>query len=206
MNIAKLRLNPHALSAAAGALVVILAGAAVGVGLSAESQPAGGGVHLVYMSKVKAQKQGDIKGEVNQKGREGWFRATRFDYEVKSPRDAATGQASGKRQQRPISISRDVSEATPQFFQALVTNETFPEIEFRFFGAGPVGGAGSAAGVETQRLTIRLVDASLSNVSYQLVEKDNRPQLIESLEFVFGRIEISTPGGKSASDDWVKQK
>ncbi|MBL8990393.1 MAG: hypothetical protein JNJ48_02300, partial [Phycisphaerae bacterium] len=50
MNIARFRPNSHALSAAAGALVVILAGAAVGVGLSAELQPGGSGVHLVYMT------------------------------------------------------------------------------------------------------------------------------------------------------------
>jgi hypothetical protein len=37
-----------------------------------------------------------------------------FEYNVKAPRDVATGQASGKRQHKPILIRKEIDKATPQ--------------------------------------------------------------------------------------------
>jgi type VI protein secretion system component Hcp len=45
----------------------------------------------------------------------------RFGYTVKSPRDAATGQATGRRQHGPVVVTKMVGTASPQIFQALTT-------------------------------------------------------------------------------------
>ena len=55
----------------------------------------------IYAS-FKGVKQGGFKGESNQKGREGTIPCVGFSYGVIVPRDVATGQASGKRQRRPL--------------------------------------------------------------------------------------------------------
>src|SRR4051812_27559562 len=47
---------------------------------------------------LKSKKQGDIKGSVTQKGREGAIAVHSFHHHIQSPRDAASGQATGKRQ------------------------------------------------------------------------------------------------------------
>jgi type VI secretion system secreted protein Hcp len=43
-----------------------------------------------------------------------------FHYDVQSPRDSSSGQVSGKRQHKPISIVKEWGLSVPQLFQALV--------------------------------------------------------------------------------------
>ena len=49
-------------------------------------------------------------------------------YSLMSPRDLATGQASGKRQHLPLCFTKPVSKMTPQWFQAASTNESLKSI------------------------------------------------------------------------------
>ena len=46
--------------------------------------------------KLTGQKQGDIQGGVTQKGREGKIMVIAVSHEIVSPRDANSGQATGK--------------------------------------------------------------------------------------------------------------
>jgi type VI secretion system secreted protein Hcp len=45
--------------------------------------------------RLKGQKQGEIKGSVTQKGREGKILVIGAEHEVLSPRDASSGLATG---------------------------------------------------------------------------------------------------------------
>jgi type VI secretion system Hcp family effector len=56
----------------------------------------------------------------------------RFQYSVESPLDSATGQSSGKRQHKPIVITKEWGAASPQIFQALTTNEILSSVDFEF--------------------------------------------------------------------------
>jgi len=49
-----------------------------------------------------------------------------------SPRDPASGLPTGKRQHKPISFLKEWGAATPQLFQALVTNENLKTVKFEF--------------------------------------------------------------------------
>jgi hypothetical protein len=64
-------------------------------------------------------------------------RSASFHYNVKSPRDSASGMASGKRTHHPVTFVKEWGPSTPQFFQArlktLVTAKTEPKSAF---GAG----------------------------------------------------------------------
>lgn len=44
-----------------------------------------------------------------------------FEYTVKSPRDAASGQASGRRQYKPLVIRKEIDKATPQLSFGTIT-------------------------------------------------------------------------------------
>lgn len=46
--------------------------------------------------KLKGQQQGDIKGLVTRKGREGTIEVIEANHEIVSPRDAASGLPTGK--------------------------------------------------------------------------------------------------------------
>jgi type VI secretion system secreted protein Hcp len=91
-----------------------------------------------YLS-ITGKKQGQFKGESMNPKRKGWIEVLAFAYEVKSPYDVQSGQATGKRQHQPVVIRKQWGAATPQIFQALVTNEVLESVLFQFEQVGPDG-------------------------------------------------------------------
>lgn len=59
-----------------------------------------------YVS-IEGSKQGKFKGESAREAHKGKIGAIGFSHEVASPRDVATGQASGKRQHMPITFVKE---------------------------------------------------------------------------------------------------
>jgi type VI secretion system secreted protein Hcp len=154
-----------------------------------------------YMS-IEGTKQGKFKGESTRKGSffENKVPGLRFQYEVTSPRVAATGQASGKRQHGAIVITKEWGAATPQIFQALVTNEVIKSVVIEFYHTDPNG-------QPYLFQTIRLTNATISNIKQYtgVVDSSTSTHELEDVSFTFQRIEITNVIGKTmASDDWTK--
>lgn len=63
---------------------------------------------------------GKIGGEVAALGKEGTMEVLGFEYDVKSPRDVATGQLTGRRQYQPIIIRKTLDKATPLLMKAMM--------------------------------------------------------------------------------------
>jgi type VI protein secretion system component Hcp len=51
-----------------------------------------------------------------------------FQYQIEHPRDQGTGQASGKRQWKPIQITKEWGATSPQLFNAVATSEVMQTI------------------------------------------------------------------------------
>jgi type VI secretion system secreted protein Hcp len=153
-----------------------------------------------YIVKIKGETQGDIKGSVTQKGREGWIECFAFDHKVHSPRDAASGLPTGKRVHSPLRIIKAIDKSTPLLMNVLVNNENIPELELRFF-------APSTAGAETNFYTIRLTNANISEIKpYMLLNRNpdymKYPEM-EEVSFTYQKIEWTfVKGGITAMDDW----
>jgi type VI secretion system secreted protein Hcp len=155
----------------------------------------------IYAS-FKGIKQGDFKGESNQKGHEGTVPGVAFSYGVIVPRDTATGQASGKRQHQPVVFTKEWGASSPQFYTAAYTNEVLSQVAFNFYVTGPTG---------TQQLdhTVKLTNATIVSVKQSLeLPQQGGPVIdsreLEEISFVFQKIEItSIPGSTTATDDWV---
>jgi type VI secretion system secreted protein Hcp len=81
-----------------------------------------------YMT-IAGTKQGKFKGQ-SQSGK--FTPILSFDMSMQSPRDAATGQASGKRQHKPIAVLVPWTTACPQLFTAMMTNESLESVVFEF--------------------------------------------------------------------------
>jgi type VI secretion system secreted protein Hcp len=77
---------------------------------------------MAYMY-AKGQKQGSFKGSTAQKGRRSGSEVISFTWGTLAPRDAQSGQASGKRQHQPVTITKEQDASSPQLFQALLSNE-----------------------------------------------------------------------------------
>ena len=152
---------------------------------------------MAYISSIKGQKSGQIKGESLQKGKDGWFQLYDYKHEIVSPRDAASGQATGKRQHKPVTITRKVGAGSPLLMNVLCTNENLTEVKFSFFQPNP------RLGTEVNYYSIALTNANIA--SYR---QFNEPGvgLMEEVSFTYQKIEMTLiDGGISSTDDWTNR-
>jgi type VI secretion system secreted protein Hcp len=134
---------------------------------------------------IEGTKQGVFPGS---KG--GAIAGLQFSYGVKSPRDLATGQASGKRQHGPVVVTKVVGTASPQIFQALITNELLKSVVIDL--PGGEGGIG---------YTVKLTNASISEIKQYTEVLNGRATVLEDVSFTFQKIEVQDPGTKTMAVD-----
>jgi type VI secretion system secreted protein Hcp len=150
--------------------------------------------------KLKGQKQGEIKGSVTQKGREGKIAVIAVSHEIISPRDPASGLPTGKRLHKPFVITKELDRSSPLLYSALVTNENLTEWELQFWQP-------SAKGAEKQDYTVKLTNANIASIDFRM-DNNKHPDLMryaeyEEIAFTYQKIEwIWTDGGITAADDW----
>lgn len=154
--------------------------------------------------KLKGQKQGDIKGSVTQKGREGKIMVIAARHEIASPRDAASGLPTGKRMHHPFVITKEVDKSSPLLHAAMVANENFTEWELQFWRPALT----PTAGAERQHYTVKLTNANIANITFTMPNNKD-PALFklaeyEEVSFVYQKIEwLWVEGGIHAADAWL---
>jgi type VI secretion system secreted protein Hcp len=156
---------------------------------------------LIYLT-LEGATQGQIQGSVTAQGKVGSISVQYLQSKIVSPRDAASGLPTGKRQHEPLVFRKTVDKSTPKLLRALVTNENIDEAHFKFWRP-------SATGKEEQYFTIDLQDASLasSNLyhpdSYDTGAGGTSPGDLEEWSFTYRNITWTfTDGGITAEDDW----
>ncbi|MEO8151361.1 MAG: type VI secretion system tube protein TssD [Bacteroidia bacterium] len=155
---------------------------------------------IAYLT-LSGSKQGQIKGAVTQKGREGSIAVFQFRHELISPRDLATGRSSGKRQYKPIMIMKEVDQASVKLYNALTTNEVFKEVVINFWKP-------NASGMEINYYRLKLTNVSIASLSQEMIngvsQAEMRSPALEKVEFVFQSIEWTwlDKTQLSATDNW----
>jgi type VI secretion system secreted protein Hcp len=150
--------------------------------------------------KLKGQKQGDIKGSVTQKGREGKIMVIAVSHEIISPRDAASGLPTGKRMHKPFVITKEIDKSSPLLYNALVNNENLTDWELQFWQP-------SATGQEKQHYSIALTNANIASIEFRMAN-NKHPDLMkfaeyEEVAFTYQKITWTwNDGGITAMDDW----
>ena len=143
---------------------------------------------------ARGRKQGDIKGSVARKGREGSIALIAVSYQIETPVDPATGAVTGKRQHKPVTITKVVDQATPKFLKAMVDNEVLTEVKIEFWRTAPE----SASPYFVIALTNALIEAESFASS-----GDQEPHETEQISFTYQKITVSwTATGDEAQDDW----
>jgi type VI secretion system secreted protein Hcp len=156
--------------------------------------------------KLKGQKQGMIKGSVTQKGREGKIMVIAVSHEIVSPRDAASGLPTGKRQHKPFVITKELDKSSPLLYNALVNNENIAEFELQFWTPQITGAAGGS-GAEKQHYTVKLTNANIASIDFRMAN-NKHPDLVrfaeyEEIAFTYQKISWTiVDGGITAQDDW----
>lgn len=160
---------------------------------------------------VEGEKQGKFKGESPKKDHGQKIPGLAFQYEVTSHRDAASGLPSGKRQHKPISFVKEWGAATPQLFQALVSNENLKTVKFEFIQVD------RGTGKEGIYFTIDLTNASVADIkqfggtadaaeSAKHTSSQGSKEL-ETISLTFQKITLTYLKDKtSAQDDWESSK
>ena len=150
--------------------------------------------------KLKGQTQGEIKGSVTQKGREGKIMVIAVSHEIMSPRDPASGLPTGKRMHKPFVITKELDKSSPLLYNVLVNNENITEWETQFWQP-------SATGAELQHYTVKLTNANIASIHFRMLNNKN-PELMkyaeyEEVAFTYQKIIWTwTQGGITAEDDW----
>jgi type VI secretion system secreted protein Hcp len=129
---------------------------------------------------VNGQRQGVFKGDdfTTAKDAIGLLNVVGFSAEVTSPRDASSGQATGKRIWKPLVVTHVVGGSTPEFLAAAATNENLKSVVINFYRS-------TNKGQELNYYRITLTNANLSDVR----EYTSGGDVLEDDSFAFQKIE-----------------
>ena len=153
-----------------------------------------------FFVAITGSKQGSFKGELVEAGHSTEIGGLRLSMELDVPLDVATGHTSGKRQYKPITITKEWGAASPQILEAAATNEILTTVSLRFVHTTSTGT------VETSE-TITLNNAMISQVRRYVdftAPTGGAGQLeLEDVSFVFQRITVEDIAGHTSfTDSW----
>lgn len=143
---------------------------------------------------------GDVTGTPD---RTGAIEVLYYQSDVKSPRDLATGQASGRRQYQPVIIRKRIDKASPLLARALATNQ-IGDATIQFYRQA----AGHGVGGQEQFFTVQFQGISFASIQHLLPDTHKSAgevstPPIEELTFTFQKITWTfVDGGITATDDW----
>jgi type VI secretion system secreted protein Hcp len=158
-----------------------------------------------YLS-LKGQKQGDIKGSVTQKGRDGKIMVIAVSHEIVSPRDAASGLPTGKRMHKPFVITKELDKSSPLLYSVLCNNENITEWTLEFWT--PQISAKTGTGSEVQHYTVKLENANIASISFRMANNKHSDLMkfaeYEEVAFTYEKITWTwKDGGIEAEDSWA---
>jgi type VI secretion system Hcp family effector len=139
---------------------------------------AAGGIRITM--KVTGRIQGVFKGDDNPTGKvvAGTITVTGYQFEVSSPRDPASGLATGKRTYKPLVATHVLGGSSPEFLAAAVTDEDLTSVVINFYRT-------AKDGKEVNYYRVTLTDAFVSDVRQFTGGTD----VMEDDSFVFRKVE-----------------
>ena len=151
----------------------------------------------VFYVTITGSRQGQFKGESIRAAAKGKLDGLTFVADVSTARDAGSGQATGRRIHAPIVFTKQWGAASPQLFEAAVTNEVLKSVLFEFL-------ATDKAGKEHVFQTVKLTNATVSDLRRSLDEHTvEGARGVDQVSLVFQKIEVTDNDGKTtAADDW----
>jgi len=158
--------------------------------------------------KLESDTTGKIRGPVRDRDsdKDGSISLLAVEHGIVSPRDAATGLATGKRQHQAITLTKETDNTSPLFYQFISRNELIKTAEILFFGHVSTG---LSAGREAIQYKITLRKASVSRV--ELVghtdaanQAIDRFPLREKISLVYDSIHWEWINPNAAAEDFFK--
>lgn len=149
--------------------------------------------------KVSGKNQGAIEGPVTRFSREGSIEVYGWNHEITSPRDTATGKASGRRKHSPLTIIKGLDQSSVKFYQAMVANEPFSSWVLECWGLSPL------TGEEEHVYTIELINAVISGIVSEqplaIASSNETSSVREQISFMYQGISWKWEANGSVAED-----
>ena len=138
-----------------------------------------------------------------QEGHEDEFLVQAFDHTVTVPTDPQSGQVSGQRVHKPLTITKVFDRSSPLLYNAVASGEKL-KCQIKWYRTSPMG-------VQEHYFTIELEDAVITNIRAHMPNCQDPAMAsfthLEDVSFAYGRITWTHEVcGVSGADDWKKPK
>jgi type VI secretion system secreted protein Hcp len=145
----------------------------------------------------------------DRESKDGAIELLAVEHALISPRDSASGMATGKRQHLPIAVTKVPDQTSPFFYESLAQNREIPQLDLLFFGGDDRGGL--FAGRETNLYTISVTKAFVARIDFtgredREAKDDMRFPLTERIAFVYDTIRWEWIPSKSLTEDNFNSK
>ncbi len=163
--------------------------------------------HHIIMSlnaylRLKGSDQGEIKGSVNQKGKEGSIFVHAASHQLVAPTALVhAGGSPGKLHHQPFKLIKETDRSTPMLYKALVNNEILSEFRLDFYRQ--TGNAVLVQNVYSVRLINPRIIAIDFTMPHALKPEENKLNEFEEITFVYEKIEWQWYNGNAVFDtEW----
>jgi type VI secretion system secreted protein Hcp len=165
-----------------------------------------------YFAKIKGMSQGRVIGSAEGRVHGMGYGGKKISpatlshtlFQIKTDLGSSNGALVGKRQHKPLTITKEVGVSSPQLLNAHWTNEVLNSMDIEIVGR-PDTGKGE---VVVSRIT--LTNATISNIHRYTpslsghASSPHSTNQLEEIDLVFQKITYSNVlGSTSASDDWT---
>ncbi|GGI27625.1 type VI secretion system tube protein TssD [Pedobacter mendelii] len=153
---------------------------------------------------LKGKRNGEIKGSVVQKGREGKILVIAASHQLSTPSNPSTAMAVGRKIHSPFIITKELDKSSPLLYNILASNDSITEWKLEFWGTQIKTAIGS--GAETQKYTVKLTNARIINIKFVMpnVKDPDLAKYVEyeEVSFAYETIEWTwVDGGITATDN-----
>jgi type VI secretion system Hcp family effector len=144
---------------------------------------------------VESNTQGKFKSEIASQNDK--IAVTAASLEIASPTTGA-GMAAGRRQHQPFMVKKTAGAASPQFMQAMITNELLKRVILEFRGTNEYGEEGV-----TYKITLENVRVSSFKQATEIVEGGKAPKsvLMDDIRLIYQKITVESSSGQTISTD-----
>lgn len=145
---------------------------------------------------------GESVGNIYVEGHENEILIQEVEHEITVPTDPQSGQPSGQRRHKPLTVSVALNKSVPLFYNALTSGELLTSVNLKWYRT-------SIEGKQEHFFTTLLTDAIVVDINCEMPHcqqpgNENYTQLVE-ISFSYRKISWDhTTSGTSGSDDWRK--
>ncbi|MEO7114201.1 MAG: type VI secretion system tube protein Hcp [Polyangiaceae bacterium] len=173
----------------------------VGLGAVIFLQAVGASAALNAYLTLKGQKQGTLKGASTRE--KDATPVVAFAHQLVSPRDAASGLATGKRMHKPLTVTVEVGPGVgAEWKAAAATGEVFSEATLTLLTTPPPGKTATVfETVKLKNAVVTKIAEGLTDNAASSAEKERYLRL--TIDYQELHTTVVKPDGTTAADEWA---